>query len=59
MKKWRNVELKKGNESELFRRFLRENGFKYEPSSCFDYIHFEIFCDEEEANVINGFLSNL
>lgn len=59
MRKWRNVELKRGNESETFRQFLKKNGFKYEPSSCFDYIHFEILCSEKEKDVINDFLGNL
>jgi len=58
MKKWKNVELKEV-EAEMFRQFLKENKYKYEPSSCFDYVHFEVFCDEEETDIINGFLSNL
>ena len=59
MRTWKNVEIVKGDGAEKFRIFLKENGYKYEPSSCFDYIHFEIYCDKEETMKINDFLGSL
>lgn len=59
MRQWRNVEIIKGDGAEKFRAFLKANRFKYEPSGCFNYIHFEILCNKEEEKEINDFLHNL
>lgn len=56
---WKNVEIIAGNGAEKFRAFLKENGYRYEPSSCFNYIHFEIYCNKEETLDINDFLYRL
>ena len=59
MRSWKNVEIVKGPGAENFRNFLKENGYRYEPSGCFNYIHFEIYCNKEEEMKINDFLYNL
>ena len=59
MKTWKSVEIIKGEGAEKFRTFLKENGYQYEPSACFNYIHFEIYCNKEETLKINDFLYNL
>lgn len=56
---WKSVEIINGTGAEEFRRFLKENGYKYEPSSCFNYIHFEVYCNKEETLAINDFLHDL
>lgn len=59
MRTWKSVEIIQGNGAEKFRRFLKENGYTYEPSACFNYIHFEVYCDKEETIAINNFLTDL
>lgn len=56
---WKSVEIINGNGAEKFRHFLKVNGFKYEPSACFNYIHFEIYCNKNETLLINDFLYEL
>ena len=58
MKTWYSVELNKEN-AEKLKAFLKENGIYYEPSSCYNLIHFEIKADEAEAEKVNAFLENL
>ena len=54
--KWRNVELK-GNDAEEFTRYLKANGYRYEPSAAgFGYTHFEVYVTDEEAERLNAFL---
>lgn len=58
MKTWYSIELSKEN-AEKLKAFLKENGIYYEPSSCYNLIHFEIKADEAEAEKVNAFLENL
>lgn len=55
MRTWKNIELKK-EEAEKLKAFLKTNKITYEPSGCYDYIHFEILCNERETETINQFL---
>ena len=59
MRTWKSVEIIQGNGAEKFRQFLKANGYTYEPSACFNYIHFEVYCDKEETATINNFLTDL
>ena len=55
--KYFSVELRNIFSSELLKDFLRNEGIKFEPSGCFDLVHFEIFVpDEKTYNKINDFL---
>lgn len=58
MKKFYNVELDKNN-AEKLKVFLKENEIYFEPSSCYNLVHFEIKMDKAEAEKVNGFLENL
>ena len=54
---WFSVELKNIFSAEILKDFLRNEGVKFEPSGCFNLIHFEIFVpDEKTYNLINDFL---
>ena len=58
MKKFYNVELKK-EDAEKLSVYLKENGIYFEPSSCYNLIHFEIKADNAELEKVNKFLENL
>lgn len=58
MKTFYSVELNKAD-AEKLKVFLKENGIYFEPSSCYNLIHFEIKADKEEVEKVNGFLKNL
>lgn len=58
MKKWYSVELNH-DEAENLKVFLKENQIYFEPSSCFNLIHFEIKMDEAEVKMVNDYLENL
>ncbi len=58
MRKYFNVELNK-EDSEKLKVFLKENGIYYEPSSCYNLIHFEIKVNEEECKMVDNFLESL
>lgn len=58
MKAFYNVELNK-EDAEKLKAYLKENGIYFEPSSCYNLIHFEIKVDKEELEKVNGFLENL
>ena len=45
--RWFNIELNK-IQAAIFKDVLRYNGYRYEPSSCYDLIHFEIFITSEK-----------
>ena len=54
---WFSVELKNIFSVEILKDFLRNEGIRFEPSGCFNLIHFEIFVpDEKTYNLINDFL---
>lgn len=56
---WKSVEIINGDGAEKFRTFLKGKGFTYEPSACFNYIHFEVYCNKAETMEINNFLDKL
>lgn len=58
MRTYYNVELTKGD-AEKLKAFLKENGIYYEPSSCYNLIHFEIKVNEAELKMVNDFLDAL
>ena len=58
-RRWMNVEIIAGNGAEKFRSFLKKGGYKYEPSACFNYIHFEVYINKKEELEINDFLHHL
>lgn len=57
MKRWYSVELNKDKAEEL-KVFLKTNGIYYEPSSCYNLIHFEIKADADESKKVDDFLEN-
>ena len=58
MRTYYNVELTKGD-AEKLKAFLKEKGIYYEPSSCYNLIHFEIKVNEAELKMVNNFLDAL
>lgn len=58
MREFYNVELNK-DEAEKFKTYLKANGIYFEPSACYNLIHFEIKVDEAELKMVNEFLENL
>ena len=58
MKHFYNVELNK-EDAEKLKVFLKENGIYFEPSSCYNLVHFEVKANEAELKMVNDFLENL
>ena len=58
MKHFYNVELNK-QEADKLKAFLKDNGIYFEPSECYNLIHFEIKADETELEKVNKFLAEL
>lgn len=58
MKKYYNAELNK-DDAEKLKAFLKSEGIYFEPSSCYNLIHFEIKADEAELKKVNDFLEGL
>ena len=52
---WYSVELKL-DDAEVFREYLVKAGIKYEPSSCYNLVHFECYMTKEERKAANEFL---
>lgn len=52
---WYSVELKPDH-AETFREYLIKAGIKYEPSSCYNLVHFECYMTREECKAANEFL---
>lgn len=48
MKKWANVELDKGRESDAFRAYLIDKGVVYEASEAWNMIHFEFEMSDDD-----------
>ena len=55
---WLNVELNK-TDAIAFRHWLKANGIKYEASSAYNLIHFEMLADRETVRKANAFLKVL
>lgn len=58
MKHFYNVELNTEQAEEL-KVYLKENGIYFEPSACYNLIHFEVKMDNEELEKVNKFLEGL
>lgn len=58
MKHFYNVELN-NDDAEKLKAYLNAEGIYFEPSSCYNLIHFEIKVDEAEAEKVNKFLAEL
>ena len=58
MKNFYSVELNKDN-AEKLKVFLKAEGIYFEPSSCYNLIHFEVKADDAELEKVNAFLENL
>lgn len=58
MKHFYNVELNK-EDAEKLKAYLKDNGIYFEPSSCYNLIHFEVKVDEMELEKVNKFLAEL
>jgi hypothetical protein len=58
MKKYRNFETMWIDLAEALQEYLNDNSFVYEISGCFNCVHFEILCDNEEAKEVNDFLDD-
>ena len=59
--KWYNVELPYNTKDAIkkadnFKNWLKENGYKYEPSSCYNMVHIEILASENDLDKINNAL---
>ena len=58
MKRFYNVELNK-DDAEKLKVYLKAEGIYFEPSSCYNLIHFEVKVDDTELEKVNAFLENL
>ncbi len=58
MKHYYSVELNK-EDAERLKVYLKDNGIYFEPSSCYNLIHFEVKVDDAEFKMVNDFLENL
>lgn len=58
MEKFYGVELNE-EDAEKLKAYLKENGIYFEPSACYNLIHFEIKVDEGGLEKVNGFLKML
>ena len=58
MKTFYNVELNK-EDAEKLKTYLKANGIYFEPSACYNLIHFEIKADGVEFEKVNKFLETL
>lgn len=55
-KKWYNIELEPEYEAPTFRKWLKEEGIKYEASGAGELVHFEVYMDVNEKADANEFL---
>lgn len=58
MKDFYNVELNK-EDAEKLKAYLKENGIYFEPSSCYNLIHFEVKVDEVELEMENKVIKHV
>lgn len=58
MREFYSVELDKAK-AERFKVYLRANGIYFEPSACYNLIHFEVKLNEAELKMVNEYLENL
>ena len=58
MKLFYSAELNEAD-AEKLKAYLKENGIYFEPSACYNLVHFEIKADETEVEKVNKFLAEL
>lgn len=58
MRKFYNVELNKAD-AEKLKAYLKDNGIYFEPSACYNLVHFEIKMNEAELKMVNDYLEKL
>lgn len=52
---WYSVELTLDN-AEIFREYLVKAGIKYEPSGCYNLVHFECYMTNDERKAANKYI---
>ena len=57
IKTWCSIELNDDN-AEIFRHYLKENDIYFEPSGCYELVHFECLMTNDECKAANEFLHN-
>ena len=57
-KLWYSVELAK-DKSDIFKEYLHKNNIRFEPSECYNLIHFECCMTTDELKAANEFLEGL
>ena len=58
LKKYYSVELNQ-KIADKFKVFLKQNNIYFEPSACYNLVHFEVKVDEKELKKVNNFLDTL
>lgn len=58
MEKFYSVELDKVS-AEKLKAFLKEKGIYFEPSSCYNLVHFEIKLSKDKLQEVEEFLNTL
>lgn len=58
MSTWKSTELCY-DEAQKLKSFLNQAKIKYESSGCYNLIHFEIFANDFEAELVNCFIDTL
>ena len=54
-KLWYSVELTR-DKADIFKEYLRKNDIRFEPSACYNLIHFECCMTPDERKAANEFL---
>ena len=57
-KLWYSVELSKDN-ADIFKEYLHNNDIRFEPSECYNLIHFECCMTPDELKSANEFLQGM
>ena len=57
--KWYNLETRFTSVRDEMRKYLKQNGIKYELSGTTAFYHFEILTDSSGAEKINSFLDSI
>lgn len=52
---WYSVELTLDN-AEIFREYLHKNDIRFEPSGCYNLVHFECYMTNKERKAANKFI---
>lgn len=55
---WYSVELTLDN-AEIFREYLHNNDIRFEPSGCYNLVHFECYMTNDERKAANNFIQEV